>query len=158
MLKPPMKWLLAAAALAAMAAPVLGQSDDAKGGMNMPLMSKGLPEPMMDPAAGRKLFASKGCVVCHSVNGTGGQDARALDAAGMAGLMNPFDFAASMWQGAEPMVALQREELGGQIELTGQELADITAFIHDPDEQANFSMADVPENIAKLMMKMDGGN
>lgn len=158
MLVPSMKWLLAAAALAATVSPGLGQSDDAKGGMTMPLMSKGLPEPMMDPAAGRKLFAAKGCVVCHSVNGTGGQDAPALDAAGMADLMNPFDFAASMWQGAEAMVALQREELGGQIELTGQELADITAFVHDPDEQAGFSMADVPENIAKLMMKMDGGN
>lgn len=158
MLKPAMKWLLAAATLAAMSPPVLGQSDDAKGAMTMPMMSKGLQEPMMDAAVGRKLFGSKGCVVCHSVNGIGGQDAPALDAAGMEDLMNPFDFAARMWQGAEPMVALQREELGGQIELTGQELADITAFVHDADEQAKFSMSDVPENIAKVMMKMNNEN
>ena len=28
--------------------------------------------PMMNPARGRKLFASKGCVTCHSINGVGG--------------------------------------------------------------------------------------
>ena len=34
--------------------------------------SVGLLMPMMNPARGRELFASKGCVVCHSFNGVGG--------------------------------------------------------------------------------------
>jgi hypothetical protein len=71
--------------------------------------------------------------------------------------MNPFDFAAGMWRGSEAMVALQRDELGEPIELTGQELANITAFVHDPAEQARFSMADIPAPISALMMNMDDG-
>jgi|TARA_R110000772_G_scaffold178955_1_gene290358 cytochrome c len=120
---------------------------------NMPgMMREGmLAMPQMDPARGRALFASKGCVVCHSVNGIGGDDAPALDASSMPLMMNPFEFAAKMWRGAEAMVALQREELDETIELTGQELADIIAFVHSHKEQAIFSIADVPERMKKLM-------
>ena len=64
--------------------------------------------PVMDPANGRKLFGSKGCVVCHSINNIGGEDAPKLDAATMQPMMNPFEFAARMWHGAEAMVAMQR--------------------------------------------------
>jgi len=85
--------------------------------MDQGMMSPGLEMPAMDPARGRRLFASKGCVVCHSVNGVGGEDAPPLDASTMNPRMNPFEFAAKMWQGAEPMIYLQREELGEQIEL-----------------------------------------
>lgn len=146
-------------ALTAFATPVLAQTTTKPDtAMPMAMMSKGLLLPNLDPVAGRALFAAKGCVVCHSVNGVGGQDAPALDAALMDNPMNPFDFAASMWRGSEAMVALQRDELGGQIELTGQELADITAFVHDAGEQAKFSMADIPAKISALMMKMNGGN
>ncbi len=81
----------------------------------------------MDSARGRKLFASKGCAICHSVNGIGGERAPPLDAENMPNPINPFDFAASMWRGAEAMIAVQQEELGEQIEFTGQELADIIA-------------------------------
>jgi mono/diheme cytochrome c family protein len=73
-------------------------------------MTRGLFLPQMDAAAGRALFAAKGCVLCHSVNGVGGSDAPALDANLMDSPMNPFDFAANMWRGSEAMVALQREE------------------------------------------------
>src|SRR3546814_13658069 len=75
--------------------------------------------PSMEAAVGRQLFASKGCGVCHSGNGVGGEDAPPLDASTMSMPMNPFEFAARMWRGAEAMVALQREELGEPIELTG---------------------------------------
>lgn len=146
-------------ALAALATATFAQSiasPDSAGPMTM--MSKGLVLPNLDPVAGRALFANKGCVVCHSINGVGGQDAPALDADTMENPMNPFDFAASMWRGSEAMVALQRDELGSQIELTGQELADITAFVHDPDEQAKLSAADIPANIAAVMLKMKNGN
>jgi mono/diheme cytochrome c family protein len=122
--------------------------------MDMQMMGTGLFLPKMNAAAGRSLFASKGCVVCHSINGVGGVDAPALDASLMPVPMNPFEFAAKMWRGAEAMVAMQQDELGAQIELNGQELANIIAFVHDADEQAKFSTADIPEDIAKMMENM----
>ena len=120
----------------------------------MPGMQR-LMMPDMDPARGRKLFASKGCVVCHSINGIGGEDAPPLDATTMQPMMNPFEFAAKMWGGAEAMIYLQQEELGEQIAFTGQELGDIIAFVHHPEEQAKFSEADIPTRIKNLMKHMD---
>lgn len=114
-------------------------------------MGRGMLMPMMNPARGRKLFASKGCVVCHSVNGIGGKDAPPLDASTMAPLMNPFEFAARMWNGAEPMIYMQQEELDAQIEFSGDELADIIAFAHHLGEQRKFSEADIPPRIRELM-------
>lgn len=119
--------------------------------MNDQMMIPGLMIPEMNAERGRVLFASKGCVVCHSVNEVGGVDAPMLDAEFMDEVMNPFEFAARMWRGAGAMVALQQDELGGQIELTGEELADITAFVHDGEEQKKFSMADVPEEVQEMM-------
>lgn len=115
------------------------------------MMTPGLMMPLMNAERGRELFASKGCVVCHSINGVGGEDAPMLDAEFMDEVMNPFEFAARMWRGAGAMVALQEEELGGQIDLTGAELADIIAFVHDADEQKKFSMADVPDEVEEMM-------
>ncbi|MCW3782884.1 c-type cytochrome [Defluviimonas salinarum] len=103
------------------------------------MMSAGLVLPKMDAARGRELFASKGCVVCHSVNGVGGQDAPMLDADLMELPMNPFEFAARMWRGAPAMVEAQEDELGGQIEFTGEELSNIIAFVHDSGEQKQFT-------------------
>src|SRR5215472_6846946 len=68
------------------------------------MMSPGMMMPSMNSANGRKLFAAKGCVVCHAVNGIGGQDAPALDASTMPGMTNPFDFVANMWRGAPAMI------------------------------------------------------
>ncbi|MBI2717669.1 MAG: c-type cytochrome [Rhizobiales bacterium] len=107
--------------------------------------------PAMNAANGRILFASKGCVVCHAVNGIGGKDARPLDAATMPKQMNPFDFAAGMWRSAMIMAPLQRKELGEQTQLTGQELADIIAFVHSADEQRKFSEDNIPPEIKQLM-------
>jgi cytochrome c len=115
------------------------------------MMSPGLMIPSMDPANGRKLFASKGCVVCHSVNGIGGKDAAPLDASTMPGMMNPFDFVAKMWQGAPMMMAMQQQELKQQTSFTGPELADIVAFVHDQEEQKKFSEADIPAEIKSHM-------
>lgn len=119
------------------------------------MMSTGLILPKMDAAKGRELFAAKGCVVCHSVNGIGGEDAPMLDAEFMDLPMNPFEFAARMWRGAPAMVAAQEDELGGRIEFTGEELASIIAFVHDADEQKRFSEKDIPEVIDKMMHEMD---
>ncbi len=111
--------------------------------------------PMMNSVRGRKLFASKGCVTCHSINGVGGEDAPELDANTMPPYMSPFDFAARMWRGASTMIYMQ-EELGEQIEFTGEELADIIAFVHDEEEQHKFSLADVPPQIMAMMNHSHG--
>ena len=113
--------------------------------------TEGMLLPFMSPAKGRKLFASKGCVVCHSINGIGGTDAPALDADTMSTIMDPFDFAAKMWRGAGTMIDMQEDELGEQIDFTGEELANIIAFVHSSSEQKKFSKADIPPRIAKLM-------
>lgn len=109
--------------------------------------------PTMNPLRGKKLFANKGCVVCHSINGVGGTDAPQLDASTMTPRMNPFDFFAKMWRGAQPMIAMQQNELGQQIEFTGQDLADIVAFVHDATVQKTFSEKDIPAGIKALMDK-----
>ena len=123
-----------------------------QGMMGPGMMGQGmLRMPQMDPARGRKLFASKGCVACHSVNGVGGKDAPPLDAMTMEQMMNPFEFAAKMWRGAEAMIVLQRDELGEQIGFTGDDLADIIAFTHHPEEQKKFSEADIPPRMLELI-------
>lgn len=119
------------------------------------IMTNGLMMPRMDAAEGRMLFAAKGCVACHSINGIGGQDAPPLDAENMELPMNPFEFAARMWAGAEAMVELQRDELGDVISLNGEELAAIIAFVHDAEEQVEFSQADIPEEIKAMMGHME---
>lgn len=135
---------------------MMGQDMKGQKVMGRGMMATGLMMPSMDPARGRQLFAGKGCVVCHSVNGVGGEDAPPLDASTMSLPMNPFEFAARMWRGAEAMVAIQREELGDRIELTGEELADIIAFVHDADEQKRFSQANIPPRITELMEHLHG--
>lgn len=131
---------------------MMGQGTMGQGMMGQGMMGQGmLRMPQMDPARGRKLFASKGCVACHSINGVGGKDAPPLDATTMDRMMNPFEFAAKMWRGAEAMIVLQRDELGEQIEFTGDDLADIIAFTHHPEEQKRFSEADVPPRILELI-------
>jgi cytochrome c len=130
-------------------------------------IAPGLVLPAMNAEHGKELFASKGCVVCHSINGVGGTDAAALDAATMDPVMNPFDFFARMWRGAEPMIAMQHEEIGHQIEFTGQDLADIVAFAHNMAVQKTFSEDDIPQDIKEHMeedeesgeshMMMEGG-
>lgn len=124
-------------------------------GEQMSMMSPGLMIQPMDPAEGRLLFASKGCVVCHSINGVGGEDAPMLDAEFMDIPMNPFEFAARMWRGAPAMIAAQENELGSQIEFTGEELGNIIAFVHDADEQTKFSEDDIPSEIQEMMEHME---
>lgn len=112
--------------------------------------------PAMDPVRGRKLFASKGCVACHAVNGIGGHDATPLDSHEMDRVMNPFDFAAKMWRMAPAMIYAQEEALGEQITFTGDELASIIAFVHSDEEQHHFSEADITPEVRKMMNHSHG--
>ena len=111
----------------------------------------GLVLPPMDPVRGRELFVKTGCVACHSVNGVGGDIGPAMDAAEMPSPMNVFEFAARMWRGAAAMTVMQEEELGGVIDLTGQDLADLIAFAHDGEEQKNLTEDQIPERFREML-------
>ena len=101
--------------------------------------------PVPDAERGRFLFASKGCVVCHSINGVGGAAGPALDAKAGEAPIDPLEFAARMWRGAGSMTVLQAMEFGYQIEITGDEIADLAAFVSNRAVQSTFSERDVPE-------------
>ncbi len=98
--------------------------------------------PPMDATNGRLLYATKGCVICHEMNGVGGQRGKAppLDASRMPIEPDPFVFSARMWRGAKQMITLQEEDLGYRIQITPDELADIFAFVHDEEEQKLFTI------------------
>jgi hypothetical protein len=113
--------------------------------------------PMMNPEHGKILFVEKGCVACHAINGVGGHDAPAMDAHREMGLVNPFDFAAKMWNHAPAMIAAQEEALGEQIYFTGDELADMIAFLHDDDAQHVFGEYDLTDMARKMMQHEHGG-
>lgn len=101
--------------------------------------------PVPDAERGRILFAAKGCVICHSVNGIGGKAGPALDSRGKDGETDPLGFAARMWNGAAAMVTLQSLELGYQVELSAQDIADLAAFVSDDALRSTYSERDVPE-------------
>lgn len=113
--------------------------------------------PEMNAERGMILFAEKGCVACHAINGVGGHDATPLDAHGMEKMMNPFEFAAKMWRMAPVMIAAQEEAFGEQIQFTGDELADIIAFVHDDAQQHKFTDAMLSERVRKMMNHDHGG-
>lgn len=115
------------------------------------LMEIGLVVPTMDSQRGAEAFMDKGCIVCHAVNGVGGEIGPAFDAAEMPQPMNAFEFAARMWRGAPAMAQMQEDLLGEMIALDGQELADIVAFVHDADAQNEVSNADIPEEFRVLV-------
>ena len=115
------------------------------------LVDLGLAVPPMDALHGKELFVNKGCIVCHQVNGVGGEMGPPFDASEMPPTMNAFEFAARMWRGAGAMIALQEDLFGEQIELDGQDLADLIAFVHDETVQASLKAEDIPERMQELI-------
>ncbi len=107
--------------------------------------------PIMNPERGKRLFVAKGCVACHAINGVGGHHAPVLDAHTMEGLMNPFDFAAKMWNHAPAMIAAQEDAFGEQVYFTGGELADVIAFVHDDETQHTFGESDLTAAAHEMM-------
>jgi len=71
--------------------------------------------------------------------------------------MNPFAFAAKMWNHAPGMIAAQEQAFGEQLYFTGEELADIIAFVHDDDAQHGFSEKDITAKARKMMAHEHGG-
>ncbi len=128
---------------------------EAKSGAHEPAGVR-LAMPMMNAERGMYLFASKGCVTCHAVNGVGGHDATKLDAHTMDPVMHPFEFVAKMWRMAPAMIAAQEEVLGHQILFSGEEIADIIAFVHDDAQQHKFTEAMIPPDVQKMMHHVHG--
>ncbi len=107
--------------------------------------------PPFDAALGRKVFAAKGCVVCHSVNGIGGTDGPNLSYGKYDTPVNAMEVASDLWEKADIMIPMQKAELGAQIILSPEELAGLIGFLASPEEQAKLSKADIPANIRKDM-------
>ncbi len=136
--------------------PSAAKKDPAKKGKAHEPANVRLAMPMMNAERGMYLFASKGCVACHAVNGIGGHDAKNLDAHTMEKVMNPFDFVAKMWRMAPAMIYAQQEVYGDQILFTGEEIADIIAFVHDDERQHEFNATLIPKKIMKSMHHVHG--
>ncbi len=111
----------------------------------------GLALPPMDSHRGHLVFMKKGCVVCHAVNGVGGNIGPPMNASDMPSPMNVFEFTARMWKGAAAMILMQKEELGDVIELTGQDMADLIAFAHDREMQKTVTIDQVPKRWRKKL-------
>lgn len=105
-----------------------------------------------DAAAGRSAFVLKGCVICHSINGVGGKAAPALDAHSDADPVDPVAFAARMWRGAAAMVELQNLELGYVIDLSPQDIVNISAFTAEREEQQKLKVDDIPKEIRDSLL------
>lgn len=101
--------------------------------------------PPSDPLRGKRLFVTKGCFICHAVNGVGGTVAPPLDAPPDGRIVDPMVFAAAMWRGAAAMLSLELLELGYQIDLSGDEFRDLAAFASDPKTQAGFTLEGMSE-------------
>lgn len=109
--------------------------------------------PVIDSARGGRLFVTKGCVICHSVNRVGGKAGPALDAPEGKAIVDIFGFAARMWAGAFAMIELQGMELGYQLEIDGEELGHIAAFVYDKAAQRQFTQSDVPDLIKDMIIR-----
>ncbi|MCC9625590.1 c-type cytochrome [Thalassospira sp. MA62] len=107
--------------------------------------------PEMDAEHGKSLFAERGCVICHAVNNVGGDSGPALDAGNLNRTNDPFDFFARMWGGAQHMLRLQQADLGYQIDFSGQDIADIFAFVQNAELQESFTEADLPDHIREII-------
>ena len=138
--------------------PVNAASDTKEASSDMkPASPQSMVMPLADANHGRQLFVSKGCVICHSVNGVGGRAAPSLDAVAVeqgdvVPPVDPLDFVARMWRGAPAMLDLQAIELGYQIELTAGDLADLAVFVSDAGAQSDFTLEDVPEPMWDWML------
>ncbi|MEO0399120.1 MAG: c-type cytochrome [Pseudomonadota bacterium] len=115
--------------------------------LSQPPISMAAAQYEVNPRRGRILFVTKGCVLCHAANDVGGRAAPPFypptaDAGGTA--VDPLAFSSRMWSGAAAMVSLQRLELGYQVQLDGQDIADLAAFAASPDEQKLVTLESLP--------------
>jgi mono/diheme cytochrome c family protein len=81
------------------------------------------------PRRGRELFAEKHCVSCHTVAGVGGRGGPELAFRPRAAAGSVTAIAASMWNHSQAMAAEFRRRGIGQPTFSGQEMADVIAYL-----------------------------
>ncbi|WP_207764641.1 c-type cytochrome [Hyphococcus luteus] len=126
------------------AAQETNKPDAVREGLTQPPAPVMAETPDMNARRGRLQFITRGCVICHQVNGVGGTAAPDLSAASAPDAVNPLDFSARMWRGAPAMTALQAVELGYVIDLDAQDIADLAAFAASPEEQKLLTEESIP--------------
>jgi mono/diheme cytochrome c family protein len=77
--------------------------------------------------AGKKLFAKKGCILCHQIGGVGGVLGPTLDAVGQTGA--PINLAAAMWNHGPAMAEAMRVQGIERPNLSASELRDLVAYL-----------------------------
>jgi cytochrome c2 len=82
--------------------------------------------PPGDAQAGRALFTSRQCILCHRVGGEGGVLGPALD--GLRRRASAIDLAAALWNHTPTMAAEMRAQRVPRPTLTGREINDLVAF------------------------------
>jgi mono/diheme cytochrome c family protein len=88
-------------------------------------------DPTQDPLSGSKVFGSKGCVKCHSINGAGGNVGPDLGRISRA--RSFYDLASAMWNHARHM-AQSMAQLGiPRPQLDAREAGDLVAFLFTLD-------------------------
>ena len=83
------------------------------------------------PISGARVFGSKGCVKCHSVNGLGGKVGP--DLARVAQPRSFFDLASSLWNHAPRMADRMRELNIARPRLDAHEAGGLVAFLYTLD-------------------------
>jgi mono/diheme cytochrome c family protein len=84
--------------------------------------------PMGDASRGKELFRTQACVLCHSVNGEGGNEAPDLAQAVVQRGFSPYQLAAMLWDHAPAMWSLMAKKGIARPQLTEQDAADLFAF------------------------------
>jgi len=80
---------------------------------------------------GERLFASRGCVDCHGIRGSGGPVAPALS--GKRNYTSLFEFAAAMWNKGPLMMREMQRRAVTVPPLQANELADIVGYLYSVD-------------------------
>ena len=87
-------------------------------------------DPPGNPDAGRRLFAGKSCIVCHSVGGAGGVIGPPLDFA--RDLASPIHLAAAMWNHGPQMAEAMKARRVERPVFSAGELRDLVAYLVPP--------------------------
>ncbi len=87
-------------------------------------------EPAGNIEAGRRLFSTKRCVVCHQIGGAGGVVGPNLDF--LAAFGSPIFVAAAMWNHGPQMAELMKARGVSRPSFTGAELRDLLAYLTAP--------------------------